>query len=99
LFVSTKRLQDKGHKPENLSWVRIPVKMISVARKLSTIEERNQQFCFVKEITGAKVTNPKTVLGSSPGEDVEFRNNNFSYDIQQYVSDDEAYDKLSDDKD
>jgi hypothetical protein len=31
LFVST-RLQDKGHNPENLPWVRVPVKMVSVAR-------------------------------------------------------------------
>jgi hypothetical protein len=39
------------------------------------------------------------VLGSSPSEDVEFRNNNFSYDIQRYASNDQAYDKLSGNKD
>jgi hypothetical protein len=37
--------------------------------------------CFSEEITGIKVTNPKTVLGSSLGED-GFRNNNFFCDIQ-----------------
>jgi hypothetical protein len=47
----------------------------------------------------AKVTNPKTVLGSSPGEDVEFRNI-FSYDIQRcYRMNDQTYDKLSGNKD
>jgi hypothetical protein len=51
------------------------------------------------EFTGAKVTNAKTVLDSSPGEDVEFRNNNFSSDIQRYLSNNQAYDKLSGDED
>jgi hypothetical protein len=55
-------------------------------------------FFFGEEITGTKVTNPKTVLGSSPGEDVGFRDN-FSYDIQRYVSNDQAYGKLSGNKD
>jgi hypothetical protein len=32
---------------------------------------------------GTKVTNPKSVLVSSPGEDVGYRNN-FSCDIQRY---------------
>jgi hypothetical protein len=31
LFVSKKRLQGRGHSPGNLSWVRVPVKMVSVA--------------------------------------------------------------------
>jgi hypothetical protein len=52
------------------------------------------------EITGTKVTNPKTVLSVSLGEDVGFRddnnnnnnNNTFLYDIQRYVSNDQAYD-------
>jgi hypothetical protein len=48
--------------------------------------------CFGEKITGTKVTNPKTVLGSSLGEDVGFRdNNNLFYDIQRYVSNDQAY--------
>jgi hypothetical protein len=69
--------------------------MVSVARKLSTIEWReNRVVCFGEEITGTKVRNPKTALGSSPGEGVGFRDNNFSYDIQRYVSNDQAYDKL-----
>jgi hypothetical protein len=37
------------------------------------IEERNQeQNYFGDDITGAKVTNPKTVVCSSPGDDVGF---------------------------
>jgi hypothetical protein len=42
-----RRLEDKGHNPENLSWVRVSVRMVSVARNLSTIEERLQdQSCL-----------------------------------------------------
>jgi hypothetical protein len=46
-----------------------------------------KQNCFGEEITVTKVTNLKTVLGSSLDEDVEFRdnnnyNNNFFCDIQ-----------------
>jgi hypothetical protein len=50
----------RGNDPEKLSWVRFPVKMFSVARKLSTIEERLQvyNFCFGEEITGTKATTP-----------------------------------------
>jgi hypothetical protein len=84
LFVSTRRLQTKKfHNPEKLSWVRVSVKIVSVARKLSTIEERRkEQNCFLgEEITGTKVTNPKTLLGSSLGEDVRFRDD---YDINFY---------------
>jgi hypothetical protein len=39
------------------------------------------------------------VLSSSPSEDVGFKKNNFSGDIQRYVSNDQAYDKLSVNKD
>jgi hypothetical protein len=37
---------------------------------------QNKTVCFSGESAGAKVTNPKTVLGSSPDDD-GFRNNNF----------------------
>jgi hypothetical protein len=73
------------------------MKKVSIARKLSTIDERRQQNCF-NEVTGTKVTNPETVLGSSLGEGVGFRDN-FFYDIQLYVSNDQAYDNLSGNKD
>jgi hypothetical protein len=53
---------------------------------------------FGEEITGTKATNTISVLGSSPGEDVGFRDH-FSYDIQQYVSNDQAYGKFSSNKD
>jgi hypothetical protein len=47
------------------------VKTVSVARKISTIEERRKEHnCFAEEITGINVTNPKIVLSSSLGEDV-----------------------------
>jgi hypothetical protein len=53
--------------------------VVSVARKLSTTEDRYQeQNCFCGKITETKVTNMKTIVGSSPGEDVWFRNNFFS---------------------
>jgi hypothetical protein len=70
--------RNEGQNPENLSCVRVLVKMVHVARKLNTIEEqgKDQIVHFGKEITGTKVTSPKTVLGSSLGEDVGFRNNN-----------------------
>jgi hypothetical protein len=67
----------------------------SVAWKLSTVEGRKEYFFFGQDITGTKVTNSKSVLGSSFGED-GFRDNNFSF---IYVSNDQAYDKLSGNKD
>jgi hypothetical protein len=53
------------------------MKMVSIARKLSTIEDgaKNKIVCFGEKITGTKLTNPKTVLGL--GEQVEFRDNSF----------------------
>jgi hypothetical protein len=79
------------------------MRMFSVARKLSAIEERRQaKFVrFVEEITGTKVTNPKTAQISNLCEYFRFRDNNFIiflYDIQRYVSNDQAYYKLSDNK-
>jgi hypothetical protein len=45
------------------------VKIISVARELSTIkEERKEQNCFGVEITGSEVTNSKTDIVSLPGQ-------------------------------
>jgi hypothetical protein len=85
------------------------MKMVSVARKLSMVEERRKEKIvrFGEEITRTEVTSPKTVLGSSFCKDV-FRNNNnnnnnnnninFS-DIQRYVSNHQAYGKLSGNKD
>jgi hypothetical protein len=89
---------DEGHNPEKLSWTPSPDK-VSVARELSTIERRKERNCFGEEIIGSLVTNPKTVLGFSLGEDVGFRDNNFFYYIQGYVSNDQAYGKLSGNKD
>jgi hypothetical protein len=64
--------RNKGHNHEHLSWVRVLVKMVSVARKLSTIEERRQyQIRFFRRgYYGNRSHNhEKSVLGSSPSED------------------------------
>jgi hypothetical protein len=77
--------RNNGHNPEKLSWVLVPVKIISVARKLSKIEElRKEQNCLFRRgeerrgggVVVSKVTDPKTVLGSSLGEYGTFRDNN-----------------------
>jgi hypothetical protein len=75
LFVSTRRLEKKGHNPE-LSWVRVPMKMFSVARKLSTVFRRKERNFFGENIIGTKVKHPRNVLGSRLGEDFGFRDNN-----------------------
>jgi hypothetical protein len=79
LVLETRKRAQEGHNPDKLSWVRFLVKMVSVTRKLSTIKKdsRNKIVCFGEEITGTKITNPKTVLGSSLGKDVGFRVNFF----------------------
>jgi hypothetical protein len=50
--------------------------MVSVARRLSTIEERKTKpvSFFGDEITEAKATTPKTVLGSNSDEDGQLSN-------------------------
>jgi hypothetical protein len=55
------------------------MKVVSVAWKLSTIEEqRKKQNClFRRGDYKNKVINPKTFLGSSLGKDVGFSDNNF----------------------
>jgi hypothetical protein len=75
------------------------MKIVSVARELSTIEWHKEHSRFSKDTTGTKVTNPKTVPCWSLGEEGWFKYNNFFYDIQQYVSNDDFYDKLSSNKD
>jgi hypothetical protein len=43
--------RNKSHNPKKLSWAQLLVKMVSVAQKLSTIQERCQdQNCFEQEI-------------------------------------------------
>jgi hypothetical protein len=56
-----------GYNPEKLSWVHVPVRADSVARKISAIEEWSQcqVVCFGDEITRIEATIPKkSVLGS-----------------------------------
>jgi hypothetical protein len=61
--------------PEKLSCVCVPVKTLSVSRKLRAIEERRKTKLF-RRVTGSKVKNPKNVLGSSLSKDVRFTDNN-----------------------
>jgi hypothetical protein len=64
--------RNKEQNSENMSWVRFPVKMLSVAWILSKTEERRQdQSCLFRR--GEKETNAtttKTVLGSSPDGEI-----------------------------
>jgi hypothetical protein len=55
-----------------MSWVRFLVRVVFVARKLITIEERRptKVVCFNEEITGQRPYPRKSVLGSNPDEDV-----------------------------
>jgi hypothetical protein len=46
LFVSKRRLQKQRPQPRKLHWVRVPVKTVSAARKLSTIENSTDQSFF-----------------------------------------------------
>jgi hypothetical protein len=59
---------------------------------------RQKKCFFSDEITGTEVTNPKSILVSRPSKDVGFRDI-FSCDIQRYVSNDQAYGKLSGNED
>jgi hypothetical protein len=90
-FVSRRRLQGNGYNSEYL-----PCEdgFCSSETKHDRRTIHDQSFCFKEEIAGATVTNPNTVLGSSLDEHVGFTNNIFSCDIQRYVSNDHAYDKL-----
>jgi hypothetical protein len=75
---------NKCHGSEKLSWVRLSVKTLHIGSKLSTTERRKNQNRFSKEITRTDVTNTKTVLDSSLGEDFGFiynNNNNIVYNI------------------
>jgi hypothetical protein len=57
--------------PKKVSWVRVPLRMVSVCQQMSKITApRPKLFCFGEEITRTKATNPKkrTVLGSSFSE-------------------------------
>jgi hypothetical protein len=55
--------RDKGHNPENMSWVRVPVKMIYLSQKLSTMEERrqHQRFLFRRGYYRNKGHNPENL--------------------------------------
>jgi hypothetical protein len=51
--------------PENFPWVRVPVKVDPVARKLGTIMNgaKTKDLCFDEEITEAKTKATRICLG------------------------------------
>jgi hypothetical protein len=55
--------RNKGHNPENLSWVQVAVKMVSLARELGMVEEQrqNQSFSFWQGDHRDKGHNPEKV--------------------------------------
>jgi hypothetical protein len=76
------------------------MKMVSVPPKLSTTEERRKQYCFLSQITRPKVTNPKTALKSSLGEDARLRGKIMLFcDTQHHASNDHTRGKLASNKD
>jgi hypothetical protein len=87
--TTEERRQDQSY----LSWVRILTRKFYATPKLSRREKRRRgKFVrFGEEIKGTEATNPKTVLGSSLGEDYGFRDN-FFYNIRRYVTLGMAYD-------
>jgi hypothetical protein len=99
LFVAVRKLQKERPEPRKTVLGSSDGENAFVAWKLRTIEEWNLDniVCFAEEITGSKVTNPKSALVLSPVEDVGFREN-FSRDIQRYASNDQAYGKFSGNK-
>jgi hypothetical protein len=49
LFLQTSKRTEKGQNSEKLSWVRVPLRVVPVPRKLSTTEERLQdQSCLTR---------------------------------------------------
>jgi hypothetical protein len=71
LFLETRKRFSCGQKSENVSLVRLPVRVVSVARELSMIQERRQdKNCLLRRDYRNEGHNPeKSALGSSPGED------------------------------
>jgi hypothetical protein len=72
LSLETSQIFWNGRNSERLSWIRVPERVVPVARERSTIEERRQdQSCLVgKGDYSNKGHNPeKSVLRSSPDED------------------------------
>jgi hypothetical protein len=64
--------RNKSYNPGKLSWDRVPVKIVSVARKQSTTEKRHQTpmtFALKRRLQEQNPQLRKTILDSSPGED------------------------------
>jgi hypothetical protein len=93
LFVSARRLQEQHRNPEKLSWIRVSVNMISVASKLSTMEEQrqNKRFCFGGDITGTWVTNPNTVSVRFLVKKLDLVMITFLCCVQRHVANGRAY--------
>jgi hypothetical protein len=71
-LFQTRDYSNTGQNSEKQFWVRVPVKMFSVARKLSTIEKwrQDESYLFLQEDYTNKGHRSETVLGWSPGEDI-----------------------------
>jgi hypothetical protein len=72
LFVSKRRLQKQRPIRRQTVLGSIPARMVSVARKLSTVEERRQDqsfFVLARRLQEERPTTGKTALSSSPDVD------------------------------
>jgi hypothetical protein len=69
LFVRRKDYKNRGYNPKKLSWVRVPVTVDPVGRKISTIEEWHQYpSCFHEKVSKTKATVLKTIVDSRSDE-------------------------------
>jgi hypothetical protein len=70
LFISECDEETKSEVPKKVSWVRVSLKMISLARELCVVEEQGQdeRCLFRGRVYRKKATALKGVLGSSLGD-------------------------------
>jgi hypothetical protein len=100
LFVSKRRLRKQKSQPQKtvLGSIIGEDSFSSSETKQDRMVQRTKLFLLVRKLQ--ELRSQTQTLGLSLSEDVGFRNNNNNfYDIQQYVSNDQAYGKLSDNKD
>jgi hypothetical protein len=76
LFVSKRTLQEQRSQPQKSVLGLSPGEDGFCSSATKKKGAKNKILCFGEEITETKVTNLKTVLGSSLGEDIGFKDNN-----------------------
>jgi hypothetical protein len=70
-WFQTGDYRNQGHSSDNVTRVRFPMKMLSMAWKLSMTEEWHQdQFVSMRKLQQQRPQHYKSVLGFSPSEDV-----------------------------